>query len=81
MTAGDIHSHINELIATEKSLRKQLAAGEITVTEEHQRLRQVEQELDQLWDLLRQRHAQREFGQDPAKAAERSVTTVEDYRG
>jgi hypothetical protein len=36
--------------------------------------------LDQCWDLLRQRRARREFGEDPADAAARDVDTVERYR-
>ncbi|WP_147899698.1 DUF2630 family protein [Serinicoccus profundi] len=41
---------------------------------------QVEGELDRLWDLLRQRAAKREFGEDPDDARERSADTVEHYR-
>ena len=55
--------------------------GEITVDEEHARLRSVEVELDQCWDLLRQRRAKREFGQDPDDAEVRSERTVEGYTG
>jgi len=47
--------------------------------EAHDRLKAVEVELDRCWDLLRQRRARREFGQDPDSAAPRDETTVEDY--
>ena len=83
MTAMDdttIHQHITDLVATERSLREKLGRGEITADEEHQRLAQVETELDRLWDLLRQREAKREFGEDPDEAQERSADTVEHYR-
>ncbi|MDB5861106.1 MAG: hypothetical protein JWQ76_4795, partial [Ramlibacter sp.] len=45
------------------------------------RLKQVEVELDQCWDLLRQRRARREFGQDPDNATPRDGGTVENYEG
>ena len=40
----------------------------------------MEVELDQCWDLLRQRRAKEEFGQDPDDAEARSAGTVENYR-
>lgn len=80
MDETSIHQHITDLVATERSLRDQLERGEITAEEEHQRLAQVEGELDRLWDLLRQRAAKREFGEDPDDARERSADTVEHYR-
>ena len=43
------------------------------------RLRAVETELDQCWDLLRQRRARREFGEDPSGAVARSTNEVEGY--
>jgi len=46
---------------------------------ERQRLTQVQVELDQCWDLLRQRRALREVGQDPNLAQVRSVRVVENY--
>ena len=36
-------------------------------------------ELDQCWDLLRQRRALREFGRDPDQAAVRPAAVVEKY--
>jgi hypothetical protein len=77
----DIRHHITELVSTERALREQLAAGEISTDEEHERLRQVETELDQCWDLLRQRQAKREFGSDADTAEARSESTVEGYLG
>jgi hypothetical protein len=77
----DIRHHITELVGTERTLREQLAAGEISTDEEHERLRRVETELDQCWDLLRQREALRASGGDPNRAAARSENTVEGYLG
>jgi hypothetical protein len=43
------------------------------------RLHAIEVELDQCWDLLRQRRARRAAGQDPDDAAVRTETVVETY--
>jgi hypothetical protein len=74
-------AHIRDLVAEEKALRAQLQHGDITESEEHVRLRQVEVELDQCWDLLRQRRALRETGVDPREAAVRPADQVEGYLG
>jgi hypothetical protein len=75
-----IMATIGDLIDTEHQLRQQLANGELTSTEEHQRLRSAEEALDQCWDLLRQRRARREFGENPDEAASRPVSEVEHYQ-
>lgn len=77
----DIRQRITDLVGTERTLREQLAGGEISTAEEHERLRRVETELDQCWDLLRQRQALRDAGGDPSAAAARSEGTVEGYLG
>jgi hypothetical protein len=74
-------SRINELVAEEKALREQLQHGKISESEENKRLRQLEIELDQCWDLLRQRRALRETGGDPRGAAVRPANEVEGYLG
>ena len=43
------------------------------------RLQELKVSLDQCWDLLRQRRAREEFGQDPDEASERPTDTVEKY--
>jgi hypothetical protein len=43
------------------------------------RLEKIQVELDQCWDLLRQRRARREFGQDPDGAKVRPASMVERY--
>ena len=45
------------------------------------RLKEITVELDQLWDLLRQRRALREFGKDPNEARIRPPEVVEKYKG
>jgi hypothetical protein len=72
-------SRIDELVAEEHELRTKHAAGEVTDADEKDRLRKLEVELDQCWDLLRQRRARREAGQDPDTAQVRPEGTVEGY--
>ena len=69
--------HIDELVAEEKTLRA--TPGGLD-DDQRARLRHLEEQLDQAWDLLRQRRAQAESGGDPDTAAERSVNEVEGYR-
>jgi len=73
MNDKSILQHITELVDEEHKLRE----GASNAT----RLKQVEVELDQCWDLLRQRRAKREFGEDPDNAAPRDPGTVENYEG
>lgn len=47
--------------------------------EDRQRYHDLQVELDQCWDLLRQRRAKREFGDDPDQAKVRDEETVESY--
>jgi len=75
----DIRHRISALVGEERDLRDQLAAGSLSADEEHQRLRSLETELDQCWDLLRQRDALRTAGGDPADAAVRPEGEVEGY--
>jgi hypothetical protein len=53
---------------------------EALVAEEH-KLFEEQGELDQYWDVLRQRRALREYGRDPAQAQERDADTVKKYIG
>lgn len=80
MADPEIQHRIRSLIDEEHALRESLSAGDLSPGEEHERLRALEVELDQCWDLLRQRRAKREAGQDPADAAVRPPGTVENYR-
>lgn len=50
-------------------------------TRERARLKEIEVQLDQLYDLLRQRRARRAAGLDPEEAAPRDPDTVEGYVG
>jgi hypothetical protein len=74
MSDQSILTRISALIDEEHKLR---SAG--APQDSEQRLKQLEIELDQCWDLLRQRRAKREFGDDPDSAKVRDVDTVEKY--
>ncbi len=80
MDDKDILERINGLIQTEHELRGQLAAGALSSEQERERLRSAEEALDQCWDLLRQRRARREFGENPDGAAVRPAAEVEGYQ-
>ena len=77
----DILAQVHELVAEERELRAKLQHHEISEAEEHARLRALEVELDQCWDLLRQRRALRETGGDPREARVRPAGEVEGYLG
>jgi hypothetical protein len=72
MTDEDVLHRIKSLLDEEQAMRE---AHEVDPV----RLEHLEETLDQCWDLLRQRRALREFGQDASLATSRNVETVEDY--
>ncbi len=80
MDDKQILGQIDELIETEHELRTKLAAGSLSSGEDRERLRAAEEALDQCWDLLRQRRARREFGENPDDAIVRPVSEVEGYQ-
>ena len=67
--------HIERLVTEEHELYGQGGLSDA----DRQRLRTLEVELDQCWDLLRQRRARREFGDDPDQARVRPPEIVERY--
>ncbi len=80
MKETEILTSINDLMAEERELReREVGEDPKAVSEEHSRLRVVEQQLDQCWDLLRQRRAKKEFGEDPETARSRPINEVESY--
>ena len=76
----EVLAHINELVDQEHQLQSRSHEGEGLSEDDARRLQRVETQLDQCWDLLRQRRARRHAGQDPDEAAVRDVDTVEHYR-
>jgi hypothetical protein len=76
MDDKSILGRIHDLVEEEKQLR---TAGRGVSGDDRQRLQVVENELDQCWDLLRQRRAREEYGEDPDSAKARTVDEVESY--
>lgn len=74
-----ILNHIDELVAEERQLRSRHRGGEGLTDAERERMAELEVQLDQAWDLLRQRRARSEFGDDPDGANERPAGEVETY--
>jgi hypothetical protein len=70
-------ARIQRLVAEEHALRNKPALAPF----EKEQLAALEVDLDQCWDLLRQRRALREFGQSPAAAHVRPADVVERYEG
>ncbi|MGB2920437.1 MAG: DUF2630 family protein [Mycobacterium sp.] len=77
----EILDRVNELISQETELRDKLQHHQIDESEEHRRLQSIEVQLDQCWDLLRQRRALRDSGGDPRDAQVRPAGEVEGYLG
>ena len=73
-----IHNRIEQLVAEEHDLYERGAEGGLSESE-HRRLESIKVGLDQCWDLLRQRRALREAGDDPAAARVRDPEVVERY--
>ncbi len=72
----DVSATIRELMAQEHRLRAREAQ---TQQGEPEQLASIEVQLDQCWDLLRQRQALRASGQDASAARVRPEGVVEKY--
>jgi len=79
MQDGSIQHHISELVDEEHKLRSAVQAGTVSSEEEQVRLRHVEEQLDQCWDLLRRRRSARDNHENPEAVEARPVTEVEGY--
>jgi hypothetical protein len=75
MNDAEIHETITKLVDEEHHLRAQATHTD----EQRAQLAQLEQSLDQCWDLLRQRDALRDAGADPSAASARPTGEVEGY--
>lgn len=76
---SDLLGRISELVEAERGLRERLGRGELSSDEEHSQLAVLEVQLDQCWDLLRQRRALATVGLDPDEAQVRPASEVEGY--
>ena len=75
-----VTDRIDELAREEHALFEREAKGAATDAD-RERLQRIQVTLDQCWDLLRQRRARREFGQDPGGAQLRDEKTIKGYTG
>lgn len=78
MDDAEILAQIHGLVEEEKRLRSAHSGAGLHGAD-RARLEQIEERLDQAWDLLRQRRARDEFGEDPSEAHERETRQVEGY--
>jgi len=74
-----IITEIASLVDEEHQLRSKRQDGQIDSDEERARLRQLEEALDQCWDLLRRRRAARDAGTDPDDVEAQPIDRVEGY--
>ncbi|MFF1884085.1 DUF2630 family protein [Pseudarthrobacter sp. NPDC058196] len=77
MNDQDILTHIQALVEEEHALREGSTGGRAP---DQARLKYVEESLDQYWDLLRQRRAKKDSGENPNEAQARPIREVEGYR-
>lgn len=80
MNDEKIAARIERLVAEEHQLRgREPSDDDAALDADAERLRAIEVELDVCWDLLRQRRARRDAGQNPEQAHARDADTVERY--
>lgn len=79
MNENEIHQRIQDLVEREHALRAE-APSQGDSAERRKELSSVEVQLDQCWDLLRQRQAKIDARENPDEAAVRTADQVEGYR-
>jgi hypothetical protein len=75
MDETDILSRIHALVDEEHKLRE----GTEHTDDDRARISKLEADLDQCWDLLRQRRARKQYDENPDEAQPRPEPTVENY--
>jgi hypothetical protein len=75
MDEKEILNRIHALVDEEHTLRE----GADHTDDQRTRMQELEVQLDQCWDLLRQRRAKRQYGEDPEEAEARPPSEVENY--
>jgi hypothetical protein len=71
----DLLNRISALVEEEHTLRE----GAQPTVDDRARMSEIEAHLDQCWDLLRQRRAKRQYGENPDEAEARPEPQVEGY--
>ena len=79
MDDSELLARIREMVDAEHELRRMMQENPDEVSDAAARLHDLEESLDQCWDLLRQRRAHREFAQDPNESRTRPREQVEWY--
>lgn len=79
MDDSEILHRITALVDEEHELLRLSEEG-VLDDEQRARIKAIEVNLDQCWDLLRQRRARREFGMNPDEAKVRDESIVENYK-
>ncbi|MET1022420.1 MAG: DUF2630 family protein [Arthrobacter sp.] len=81
MDEQHILQRISALVEEEQALREKAPSSspDYERSPERTRLKRIEEDLDQCWDLLRQRRAKLQYGENPNEAAPRPVEQVENY--
>ena len=80
MADDDVLANIQQLADEEHELYERHRAGTPLDGDEQRRMHELQVRLDQCWDLLRQRRARRQYGEDTSKAQARDESTVEGYQ-
>jgi len=75
----DLFERINALSREEEALWARAGDGTGLDTPDVTRLQEIKVQLDQVWDLLRQREAHEEYRLDPDNTSVRDAGTVEGY--
>ena len=76
----EVFEHINALSSEEEALYVRAGDGGGLTTDDSERLKAIEVELDRCYDLLHQRQARRAAGLDPEAAELRPAEVVERYQ-
>ena len=79
MDDKEIMQHIERLVNEEHELLNLAEAGGLDDVQ-HARMQELQVNLDQCWDLLRQRRARRHAGLSPDEAKVRDSEIVEHYQ-
>jgi hypothetical protein len=78
MADDEVIRRIEQLVAEEHELRQRHPDG--LGEDERTRMQHIDVQLDQCWDLLRQRRARRDAGLPPDDAQVRSESVVEGFQ-
>ncbi|MCU1457541.1 MAG: hypothetical protein JWL73_1633 [Actinomycetia bacterium] len=79
MADEELRQKIDKLERELEELRRKESHDSDRGPDDQDRIRHLEGEIEQTWDLIRQRGGRRDAGEDPDGASPRPVETVENY--